>query len=58
VLSGETELAAEGDRALAGQAGDWFYVLPDAACTVTNRGTGPAALLVIQGPLVDEPALA
>jgi len=58
VLSGQAQLAAEGDGALAGRQGDWFYVLPDAACTVTNRGTAPAALLVIQGPPVDEPALA
>jgi len=58
VLSGEAQLAAEGAEALAGQQGDWFYVLPDAACTLTNRGTVPAALLVIQGPPVDEPALA
>src|SRR5262249_35731489 len=57
-LSGGAEVGGGGGRGLAGQAGDWFYVLPDAACTVTNRGTGPAALLVIQGPRVDEPALA
>jgi uncharacterized RmlC-like cupin family protein len=58
VLQGEAQLAADGDQALVGRAGDWFYVLPDAACTVTNRGTAPAALLVIQGPPVDAPALA
>jgi uncharacterized RmlC-like cupin family protein len=58
VLRGEAELAAEADHALAGRAGDWFYLVPDTACTATNRGDAPAALLVIQGPPVDAPVLA
>jgi uncharacterized RmlC-like cupin family protein len=56
VLSGEARLQADGDEALAGAAGDWFYVPPDAACTVTSEGTAPAAVLVVHGPPVDAPA--